>query len=50
MYIQCPLIGLLDLQAEIYVLDGLMNNTRAEDVDIYHDVVNKDHQEANIIY
>lgn len=38
----------LDLQAEIYVLDGLMNNTCAEDVDIYHDTVNIGHQEANI--
>jgi hypothetical protein len=48
MYIQCPLLRHLDLQAEIYVLNGLMNNTCAEDVDIYHDTVNKDHQEVNI--
>jgi hypothetical protein len=41
MYIQFLLIRNLDLQAEIYVLNGLMNNTCAEDVDIYHDMVNK---------
>jgi hypothetical protein len=31
----------LDLQAEIYMLYRLMNNTRAENVDIYHDMMNK---------